>query len=502
MTQVDEGSAGKSGNLVRIILKPWFLPAAIATGLIVRLALLKWPSAYHADEMFQYLEQAHRLVFGYGATPWEYRLGIRNWLFPTLISGPMRLGAWLAPVGDAYLLFPKLCLVLVSMLSVWAAWTLGRRVSARHGWAAALVAALWPEFAIFAGQALTDSVAVPLILVAAALLEDPGAQKRLWKPALVGALLALAALLRVQYAPAEAVLVAVILWRQARLRAAWWIAGGGVIVLAAYAAFEVQAGRIPFAWIGATLHQNLTVGRSLRYGEEIAPWYLGSVFATWTLWTIPLVILSWIGARRYPALMAMAIANVLVHSAIGHKEYRFIMLSTMTLVVLAAIGSVDWARARPGGRRVSLLAAFWITAALASLLSPVQIKLWTKATPGIQAYRYVRKQADLCGLGHYEARWSRGGGYAYLHRPIPIYLPDLYADPEAELASHQGAFNYLIALPAPKHPLPAGYRREACFGAGGLFPKRDLCVYRRPGPCRAAGAAHLLLDTALIHSDR
>ena len=35
---------------------------------------------YRSDELVQHLEQAHRLVFGYGIVPWDYHYGARNWL--------------------------------------------------------------------------------------------------------------------------------------------------------------------------------------------------------------------------------------------------------------------------------------------------------------------------------------------------------------------------------------------------------------------------------------
>jgi hypothetical protein len=40
----------------------------------------------HPDEIFQYLEQAHRLVFGYGIVPWEYDYGVRSWIVPGFIA--------------------------------------------------------------------------------------------------------------------------------------------------------------------------------------------------------------------------------------------------------------------------------------------------------------------------------------------------------------------------------------------------------------------------------
>ena len=41
-------------------------------------------SALHPDEVMQYTEQAHRLVFGPGVIPWEYDYGTRSWA-PALV---------------------------------------------------------------------------------------------------------------------------------------------------------------------------------------------------------------------------------------------------------------------------------------------------------------------------------------------------------------------------------------------------------------------------------
>src|SRR5580658_4683132 len=40
----------------------------------------------HPDEIFQYLEQAHRLVFGHGFVPWEYDYGLRSWITPGFVA--------------------------------------------------------------------------------------------------------------------------------------------------------------------------------------------------------------------------------------------------------------------------------------------------------------------------------------------------------------------------------------------------------------------------------
>src|SRR3546814_11790442 len=46
----------------------------------------------------------------------------------------------------------------------------------------------------------------------------------------------------------------------------------------------------------------------------------------------------------------MAVVHLLFHSLIGHKEYRFVLLTAALLVILAAIGTADLLRWVPRGR--------------------------------------------------------------------------------------------------------------------------------------------------------
>ena len=45
----------------------------------------------HPDEVMQYLEPAHGLVFGNGVQHWEYSYGARSWLIPGVIAGILTL---------------------------------------------------------------------------------------------------------------------------------------------------------------------------------------------------------------------------------------------------------------------------------------------------------------------------------------------------------------------------------------------------------------------------
>ena len=48
-----------------------------------------YPSLNYPDEIFQSVEQAHRLVYGNGLIPWEFVYGTRSWFLPGVIAGLM-----------------------------------------------------------------------------------------------------------------------------------------------------------------------------------------------------------------------------------------------------------------------------------------------------------------------------------------------------------------------------------------------------------------------------
>ncbi|OYV32072.1 MAG: hypothetical protein B7Z81_13345 [Acidocella sp. 20-61-6] len=57
------------------------LYSVLAIAFAIRLAVALWfPNVIAFDEVYQYLEPAHRLVFGQGFVPWEFQVGLRSWL--------------------------------------------------------------------------------------------------------------------------------------------------------------------------------------------------------------------------------------------------------------------------------------------------------------------------------------------------------------------------------------------------------------------------------------
>lgn len=450
-------------------------------------------SFLYPDELFQYLEQAHRHVFGYGVVPWEYRLGLRSWLYPLLLSVPMRLGDLLDPEGSLYLLLPRTLAALSSLAIVWAAFALGRRLSVAHAIVAAFVVAIWFEFVLYAAHSLTESLSFSAFMIGAVLASDA----RRTTPLLVGAGLAfgLAAILRFQHIPAIAVFVLAL-----RLPLRLWlpIIAGAAIAAIASAAVDLYAGQAPFGWLVANIGSNFLAGKADQFGTSPLLAYLGETMHRWGLWLLPILLLAVRGARFDRPLMWAALANLAFHMMIPHKEYRFIFLTTSIVVILAGLGTGDMLvamRKRWATMRLPILVAaamsFWLVASVVQAMSPVVAGDWKAYSPLPEALTKTRRVGNLCGVVVYRTGFWTGASYAMLHRKAPMYLvapPDMKGidvDPPAGLSAMASAANVILAQPADRSDLDKSYRAISCH----LSTSTDsptMCLFVRPGGCAVA----------------
>src|SRR5437868_9553000 len=133
----------------------WFW-GLLALAVALRAAVFDPFATHHADEVIQYLEQAHRIVFGYGVVPWETRYFIRSPLIPLLLAGPMALGEAVDPGGIGYLVGPRLAVALIALMPVVAAWRIGARHSRQHAIVGMAAIAVWVECVLFSVEILTE----------------------------------------------------------------------------------------------------------------------------------------------------------------------------------------------------------------------------------------------------------------------------------------------------------------------------------------------------------
>ncbi len=378
------------------------LLALVLLAVAVRLPIAFWPNVNHPDEIFQYLEPAWRMLGHDGIVTWEWRDGIRGWFLPTLFVGPVVLGDWLTPGGAGAFIVSRLVVALASLSIVISAWFFGARVSRTHAIVAALVAAIWFELVYFAPHTLSEPLATALIVPAALLLTGGPSQKRL---VIGGGLLALAFVWRFQYAPAMAVFALGACWRQ--WRNAIPLVVGGLAVLLLAAMVDIAHGVVPFAWLILNIKENLVHDRASEFGVAPAIAYVHLLWIIWSGATLLLLCALWRGWRHAPQLIVAAVANIAFHSAIEHKEYRFIFLSVALLIIAAALGSADWAqmmREKPAWRPWALpvVAGGWvlISLGLAEATKPMQDN-WMRGTGMARLAAELRADPELCGVALY-----------------------------------------------------------------------------------------------------
>ncbi|WP_426437652.1 4-amino-4-deoxy-L-arabinose transferase [Bradyrhizobium genosp. P] len=497
-------SPGTKGVVERSTGRFHPLAALLLLALAIRLPLAFWPNIIHPDEIFQYLEPAWRLLGHDGILTWEWRYGIRGWFLPTLLAAPVAVGDLVAPDGAGAFVVPRLVAALASLSIVASAWFLGARVSRTHAVVAAFVAAIWFEFILFAPHTLSEPLATALIVPAALLLTDGPSQRRL---VIGGALLALAFVCRFQYAPAIAVLAIGACWSCWRNLVP--MVAGGIVILLLAAIVDVAHGVVPFRWLIANVEQNLLHDRAAEFGVQSAATYLVSFWMVWSLAIVPLLWAIWRGARHTPLLLAVALVNLVFHSVIGHKEYRFIFLSVVLLIIVAALGSADWIRslrAKPAWRpwALPLVAAGWALVSIALAGASEEMRDdWMRGVGAARLAAELRGDPQLCGLALYDVPFHLLPGRERLSGPSPLYAlqpgdPLAKGRLPATVEATKPAFNRILARPASAADLPVEFSRRNCASVG----NGDACIFARSGACDVAtAAAPFVINDVLVRLD-
>jgi GPI mannosyltransferase 3 len=458
-------------------------------------------SQLHTDEIGQYLEQAHRLGFGYGNIPWEYRVGMRSWLMPLFLAGPMKLGGVLSPDSIAYVFWPKLLVAACSLSILWAGWRLGRAVSEIHGWVAMFVAAFWYEFIFFGSHAITEPMAVAAILPAAALLLTGQPERR--NLIIAGFLLGIGVILRFHYSPAVALIGILALWGHIRERILPLVIGG---LLAAMLGIGIDLwfGMFPFEWVVVNFLANIVHDIASRYGVSPFYAYMHDYMRYWGYAFIPVFLCMLPAIKFHRGLFWVAVANVCIHSLIGHKEYRFVFLTTAIFILLAAIGSVEiakWVRQRVAVRSPSwalfAVVPLWIGTSAALASTAPRNDIWNYFNTSMSLVSKAGRLPLTCGFAFEHTEFWTSGAFVTLHRDVPFFL-ERGLGPAARksgvpLHAARG-YNTIVALETLAPLLPEGYGKVECqpMGIEKTLPiytpgNARMCVFQRAGPCDARG---------------
>ena len=459
--------------------RPWkFLLPVIVLAFVARAAIaLCGDFVLHPDEVLQYLEPAHRLVFGNGVTFWEFFYGARSWLVPGVVAGVLK-GFDLVGLGEPfwYVGGVKLMFCAVSLLIPVGMYFFARRhfgeLSAR---VALLAGAFWYELSGFAHKPMTEFVAAALLMVLLVLCVwssvDRG--RTVWLVAFVAVLIAA---IRVQYAPLALLLLGVFFLRTEKKVQLAVAAGAFLLVVGVFDAIT---------WDGGLFHSYIT---NIRFNLLVDEGRAGESPGYQLLWWLLLasvglsalcMVMALRDLRRYGFLLAMIGLVLLFHSVQAHKEYRFVfaVVPLWLLVgadVVAHFGKRVWVLA--GG----LFAAVSLCGVLNALPSQAQVyRAFSKETgkvgfirgqdPIFAAYRYLARAPGVLGVWQVDRPYFNLPGYYYLHWEIPFY--DAFSGREinkgleitAASVSHIVSANTNLTIP--------GYTVEKQFG--------DVQIWRR-----------------------
>ena len=454
-----------------------YLPLVLGLAFAVRAGVaLSGDFVLHPDEIMQYLEPAHRLVFGSGITYWEYFYGARSWLVPGTVAGllllfdALGLGQPSWYVGGVKLLFCAISLAIPTGMYVFAR----RHFGETAGRAALLAGAFWYELAGFAHKPMTEFVAAAPLVALLALSMRPSVEnaRTVWTAAFLACF---TAAIRLQYAPIALLLLGIMFLRTGK-RMQLTLAAAGFT--AAFGLFDAVT------WDGGLFHSyvtniryNLILG-SMRTGESPTYQYLLWLTLSGLGLSVLCVAAAFRHLRRYGFLLGLIALVLLVHSLQAHKEYRFIF-AVIPLWLL--IGADLAARLPARGDRLrwftGLATAGFAAVSLAGILNglPFQDRVyraWSKETgvvgfvrnqdPIFPAYRYLAHAPGVTGVWQVDRAYFNLPGYYHLHRKIPFYDQLTGSDLKRNVQGTPSMVSHIVCA-YPGFFVP-GYSLEREFG--------------------------------------
>jgi phosphatidylinositol glycan class B len=388
----------------------------------------------HPDENFQILEQAHRLVFGYGIIPWEFRFNVRSWLIPGFIAG------WLYSFKilgldspNIYIPAIRIILGLFSIIIVVSAYYIGRHLSsARAGILACLFCAIWYEIVYFSIRPFNEVFAATFILASLALLYE-SRTPRGW--IISGLLSGLAAAVRIHYLPIVALLAVIAVFTISRRGRLFYMGTLLLTILIAGVFDKITLGGFYSSYINY-----LTIGKIFNVAESSPAADVGAYLSilgrssldiTWVVFFIALVF--W---KKTKHLLLIVIVAVATHMFLPIKEHlvsiRFVYVIIPTVMIIAGVILAEMERLCPNKtaeKAFRLLAVFLVSVvSLAGALGLLEAREGTYGgsifarDPSLRAYRFLYSQEKIHAIFDTYRFWFLSGGYYYLHRNVPLYF--------------------------------------------------------------------------------
>jgi phosphatidylinositol glycan class B len=483
VTLVDLASHKKWPSWTHILLLTFLLVA-----LFLRIGIaVRFPSVDYPDETFQTREPAHHLAYGNWVVTWEYRRGVRSWVFPAFLAAIMRTTSWMGDGSTGYLLGISIVLSALSLPMIWAGVLWSYRAS---GYLAAVLTGclcvFWYELIYYDPRALSEVVAGHLLLPGLYLgaFDAEVSSERKRRLFLASLLCGLAGALRFQLAPA--ILLAVVYFCKPNWPERLPVVAAGVCTpILVFGFVDAVTWSYPFQSYFENFRYNFIENQAaLVHG--VRPWYWYSEYLLLHLGPmLPLAVLGAIWRARFLGCVALAI--LIPHNLLQHKEFRFLFPLLPIVLTLAGIGLADlvatWnahlstRRARTTVVAGAVVFVLTTSASLASVYPR-----WKKALENCLAFEELSHSPNLCGVAivgdFYSWSWASYGGYTYLHRKVPMYL----VPNKDQIEKLSPSFNTFV-ISERLSERTGNFVLARCWGL--------VCLYKRPGTCSPGSAEEI-----------
>ena len=388
----------------------------------------------HSDEIMQYLEPAHALVFDRGLLHWEYYHGARSWLLPGFIAGIL----WLCQLAGLdqpaiYTDVVKMVFCLISILVPYSMYVAGRHLFGETSGRIGLVfGAFWYELIVFAHKPMTEFVATALILFLLAFVVRPSPASA-WRPAVATIIGVLACAIRFHYLPAIClILLAKFVSVDNRARIA--MVSAGAVGLLGVGLFEL------ITWGGFFHSYRVNFMVNFFLNEVRNEIYTPLHFPIWLTVTsgglfLLAIIFGGIFWRRQFLIVALIASILLPHMWENHREYRFVFLVIPFWLMLSADTLAAVISAKIRHRHWLFLVATGCLAAISAIgvgnNLPRQGEVYSSdgkkfdflggADGYFSLYLQLGADSSVEAVLEEDIYYSRTPGYYYLHRDIPLY---------------------------------------------------------------------------------
>ncbi len=395
------------------------------------------------DEVMQYLEQGHRIAFGYGLIPWEYRLGIRPLLIPYFIAFWLNLFSLIGlNQTTTYIPGIKLVFCILSMSIPLGMYQFCKKnYSLLTGYIALFLGCSWYELILTAHKPLSEIFSTELIFLSLYFFNRT--QLKFFNIATLLSCLAVAV------RPHNVLMVIIILIYYFYKKPKQIIINGlTIMALSVLAIGLLEYSTLGVPWLSYYLYYyyNIIIGVASGFGTSVYYMYLFGL----TITSVGLIYVSVIyifiknEIIKYSLPLLCLLITLMMHSAIGHKEYRFIYPIIPFWLMLFSNYLGDLFLNKAPYQRTFFIISIISALGLLGLLPKQNIAISTideeelsyfKKSNNLAAYLYLSTLKDKGEVNDYTSGWQRSGGYYYLHIKIPLIHTELDINNKKEIES-------------------------------------------------------------------